>query len=401
MSFMLKARYPNSVPSQGSVHLDALRGAAAVIVLLSHSRALYFSSFVAPPGRTLQTHHPATADVRGHVPLATEAVVIFFVLSGYLVGGSVLRTIRFSRWSWRPYLIKRLTRLLVVLVPAILLGVTLDHLGMRCFGASSVYGVPLGQDIVVATNLIEHLSARVVIGNLLFLQGILVPEAGTNVSLWSLANEFWYYVAFPFVALAIFSKRHSAFRLGAAVAACLILVFIGMRVALLFPVWILGALVSVLPQNVGTRGTRALFLLAAGMLLTALLCIRLTHMDILPAEYVVGVGSSALLYALTLHKRPSGDGAYRHVAAFFSKISYSLYLFHLPLAVFLCGLLDTPWRPWVKTPRNLAVWAASDLLIVIFTYGLWLLFESRTDLVRIKLSKLAMESNAPLVKAGL
>lgn len=49
-----------------------------------------------------------------------QAVVIFFVLSGALVGGSVLRSVSNGTWSWSDYLIRRLSRLYIVLIAAML-----------------------------------------------------------------------------------------------------------------------------------------------------------------------------------------------------------------------------------------------------------------------------------------
>jgi peptidoglycan/LPS O-acetylase OafA/YrhL len=109
------------------VHLDAIRGAAALIVTLGHARGLFFSSL------TEKTHfHELT--------IGDEAVMVFFVLSGYLVGGSVLRDMRAGTWNWSSYLIKRLVRLWVVLVPAVLLGVLIDSIGFHYLsGNDSIY----------------------------------------------------------------------------------------------------------------------------------------------------------------------------------------------------------------------------------------------------------------------
>jgi hypothetical protein len=90
-----------------------------------------------------------------------------------------------------------LTRLYIVLIPAVLLGVVLDHLGYRLFGAGSIYYSPTGLDLVPTHDLAQRLLPSVIAGNLMFLQGLCVPIVGTNVALWSLSNEFWYYMIFP------------------------------------------------------------------------------------------------------------------------------------------------------------------------------------------------------------
>jgi peptidoglycan/LPS O-acetylase OafA/YrhL len=44
----------------------------------------------------------------------------------------------------------------------------------------------------------EHLGFSTFVGNLLQLQTIVVSSLGSNGPLWSLANEWWYYVLFGF-----------------------------------------------------------------------------------------------------------------------------------------------------------------------------------------------------------
>ena len=65
--------------------------------------------------------------------LGHQAVVVFFVLSGYLVGGSVLTAYQSGRWSWAAYALRRLTRLWVVLLPALIITLAVDGLGHTWF----------------------------------------------------------------------------------------------------------------------------------------------------------------------------------------------------------------------------------------------------------------------------
>jgi peptidoglycan/LPS O-acetylase OafA/YrhL len=124
MSFASSIDRPSS-----SVHMDLARGLAVIIVMLGHSRDPFFSSFkghtaAAAPISRMGASHP-------QITLGNEAVMIFFVLSGYLVGGSVLRTR--LRWSWKKYLTMRLTMLWVVLIPALVLTIAIDFVGLKMF----------------------------------------------------------------------------------------------------------------------------------------------------------------------------------------------------------------------------------------------------------------------------
>src|SRR5271157_3841431 len=104
-----------------STHLDALRGVAAVGVCLSHLRDFFFQDYAKLPH-----HNLLLAAVYLVTGLGHQWVIVFFVLSGYLVGGSVLRSVAVNRWSWRVYLLNRLTRLYAVLVPALVFGGLID-----------------------------------------------------------------------------------------------------------------------------------------------------------------------------------------------------------------------------------------------------------------------------------
>lgn len=68
-----------------------------------------------------------------------QAVVGFFVLSGYLVGGAVLSRIREPRPFLKDYYLHRFTRVYVVLIPTLLLTLLLDILGCHLFTSSALY----------------------------------------------------------------------------------------------------------------------------------------------------------------------------------------------------------------------------------------------------------------------
>jgi peptidoglycan/LPS O-acetylase OafA/YrhL len=370
-----------SVP-QGSVHMDAIRGLAAVIVFVSHTRSLYFSSGL--PGTVIGAvkEPPALGMLQGRVNFSNEAVILFFALSGYLVGGSVLRGLRGARWSWTTYLSKRLTRLLLVLVPAIVLGVVLDRLGIHFFGHGSIYDTNAAIPLSDMSNVAPRLRPSVILGNLFFVQTILVQPLGTNLALWSLASEFWYYMIFPLGMIAAMPAFGRATRIWSGVGAVGLLLFVGWRIAAFFPVWILGALIELMPKRSTAEASPRNAVLLTGLLLVTMVGVRVAGLDVIPALTLIGVVTCGLIYFLVQMRTPSRRGIYRRVAGYFSHISYSLYLFHLPLAVFLCGWMDHPWHLWAKTPRNVGLWVGSDLLILLVVTGLWHLFEARTDKVR-------------------
>ena len=128
--------------------------------------------------------------------LGHQWVIVFFVMSGYLVGGSVLRSVNARRWSWRSYLMARLTRLYIVLLPALMLGGVIDWVGMHIPGAEAIYSGRSGIH-AVPMNVYTTLNLPALLGNLLFLQTIVlpgmggrpVPLFGSNGPLWELEKR--------------------------------------------------------------------------------------------------------------------------------------------------------------------------------------------------------------------
>lgn len=104
---------------QRSQFLDIVRLLAALAVCAGHLRSVLFEHYVDIIQPTLSQKLFYGVTSLGH-----ESVVIFFVLSGYFVGGSILRNP--LNFNWLTYLQSRLIRLWIVLIPALLLTACVD-----------------------------------------------------------------------------------------------------------------------------------------------------------------------------------------------------------------------------------------------------------------------------------
>lgn len=366
----------------GSVNLNAIRGAAALVVLIGHTRSLFFSSFTAHVPAPSQHLQQGIGSGSVQISMGNEAVIVFFVLSGYLVGGSAIRDLNNGTWSWKKYLLLRLTRLWIVLMPALLFGILVDHTGLRVFhGNFSIYTGPPGL-CVAPCNVADRLLPKVVAGNMFFLQTIFVATAGTNNALWSLANEFWYYLAFPMCLLTVRTDQSIVRRVCWATLLLAIGVLVGKGIFLLFFVWLLGALISVLPLEAPRQAARIGSCVLATIFLVLTITVRRIHLSYYGAEWVIAVCFSMWLYLLLHRTEVAQPTIYKGIADFLSRISYTLYLVHLPLAIFLCACINTPWRHWDKTPSHLAAFILLNLVLVLFSYAFYLAFEANTDRIR-------------------
>ena len=355
-----------------SAHLDLVRGVAATAVAFQHLRLFTMVEWPHATDRSL-----LIGAFYVLAKFAHPAVIVFFVLSGYLVGSSGVRSVQNRTWSLPRYLLHRFLRLEVVLLPALIIGSLWDIAGFHLFAASTIY-----QSWHLVTPV--RLSWRVLLGNAFFLQDILSPTFGSNVALWSLSYEFWYYVLFGFIVAATVRGTRLWSRLLFAGAGFAAAWFMSSPMRLLAPLWFLGLGVYFLPQlKLSRRGSRILVLCAAFIFLVPLgftFGLPARHWTIfhpLAIDLATGALFSFLLYAL-LHANPAST-PYQKVAHRFAAPTYTLYANHVPVIVFFSSLAGSIHQP---TPLACAEFVGEFVLLWLYAYGLYWLFESRTPQIR-------------------
>ncbi|RFP15478.1 hypothetical protein D0T25_20445 [Duganella sp. BJB488] len=357
----LLARSRLTPRDQPSPWIALLRGLAALQVAAAHLRAQVF-----PGLRTLE-HPPlwyqALAFATGFAQLA---VVLFFVLSGWLVGGSLLD--RHGRpHALRDYGIDRLTRLWIVLLPAFALMLLLGLADGTLAASADVGG---GQPWSLLT----------LLGNLAGVQTLAVPAFGGNFPLWSLANETWYYALFPLLLLAARGATVRV-RAGAAVAALAIASRLPPVMLLYFTLWLLGAGASRLRWDAGPWGRRAC---VAGTIGVAVwLRLRGPDGDLSTATWLPHLlfGALALLCLCSLERGAPPRRWLAAAGAFLASFSFTLYVVHIPLQQMLWTYRGgAPLSP--RQPASLAVYAAMLAVVVALAYLFHLPFEAQTARLR-------------------
>ncbi len=351
-----------------------LRGLAALLVLCSHLRNYVFADFgsLAASGPLTKGFYAATSV--GHV-----AVIVFFAMSGFLVGGKALRDLLAGKWSWRLYLLRRSSRLLIVAGPALVLTYVLDHAGMALTGGAGYAGAAVERyaSWPVHQGALAY-SWTTFLGNLGFLQTIAVPIFGTNGPTWSLANEFWYYLVFPLAAFAVLA-REGLGRRGLALAllaACVALLPWPLLVA--GSIWVAGAAAAWLvgrerlapPLRHPASRLLALAIVAVGLGVTRRLPESLT------GDLVFGFAVAvALPVAVML---PSFGRLYRTVARIAAEGSYTLYLTHFPFVTLLVMVGLAPYR-FQPGPAGALVYAGLLVAALAWAAAVWWCFERNTD----------------------
>jgi len=359
-----------------SVLLDLTRGIAAFLVLTSHWRDLFFVDFPETYrrshllGRLLAV--PYLLFGAGH-----EAVVIFFVLSGYLISGSIFRLLQRGQWNWGTYLTHRIVRLWIVLLPGLLVCALWDRLGLGIHAARPLY-LGLGGNGIVA-DVTGKLSARVFFGNLFFLHPMLVPTYGSDSALWSLPNEFWYYILFPLGLVA--ARRQFRWSTRSLCLVCFVLSAWFVRGGILWmaPIWLMGSVLALAPAP---RFGPAVRWTALALYLPAVFCSKAVVLPGHTGDYLLGICTALFLWAMLSATREEQERSrLSRTARGLSRFSYTLYVVHLPVLVFAAALLVGPVR-WSVDARHVAVAEAVLLAAAIYALGIAALTEFHTDRVR-------------------
>jgi peptidoglycan/LPS O-acetylase OafA/YrhL len=364
-----------------SVHLDLIRGVSAIAVLVYHLRGLFFVDFP-----FLEKHSLISSGLYAVTGYGHQAVMVFFVLSGYFIGTNAVESVGTRQWSWRIYMVNRMTRLQLVLFPALILGAVWDRIGMRLPQATSFYYGGLYKFYPPSVAL--RSTIPVFFGNLFFLQSFLSPVFGSNGALWSLSYEFWYYILFPACVLAAAVWPGIRNRVAYTGLAVFLLWFVGPQIRAYFVIWLMGVLVGRARRPAGLTSRRAQFALSmgTGVIFFGVLAWNRTHRfsSEFVTDSVVGLCFGLWLYAMLLGSRDDVSSAYAALAKKLSGFSYSLYLTHFPLLLLLRGLLDSKGS-WQPDPQHLLYALGIALLMLIYAYVVAEFTEARTATVRRRL----------------
>lgn len=346
-----------------SVLLDAVRGAAAILVLLEHWRSAFFVDL-----GEVHAHRMLLKPLYILSGAGRQAVIVFFVLSGYLIGGTVIRSIRQNEWSWAQYSMHRLTRLWVVLLPALLLGGLWDCLGMYLHQAPVLYAGLNHNHLTPDVG--RALSLKDLLGNAAFLQWIAVPPYGSNGPLWSLAMEFWFYVIFPvgFCLFAIYLHRPLR-AISCLIILCLV-AYLTKYALVYLPIWLLGALLYITPCRPTAPWQRLAATFFYGVLFFAISALDLAHSParMLAADMVLGTLTFGYLWVLLGAMQEAKQTIGTRLSRSTARFSYTLYVAHTPILILMVSLTahDARW-----TPNMASYFIASAVLVLIVLYA-WL-----------------------------
>lgn len=354
-----------------SIYLDLVRFVAACCVYLYHSNQRLLIEDILP------------ASVYGH-----SAVVIFFVLSGFVI--AYITDTRENNLS--TYAASRISRIYSVAVPAIVLTIGLDAIGRQLHPA--LYAYPFDQF------LIRGVASLLMLNEVWFVS----ITSFSNVPYWSICYEMWYYVAFG---LLVFLPR----RVGV-VAVATLAVVLGPKVVLLAPIWMLGVLLyqwkklDAISESVawmlvvGSSLAIVLFHNAEVAELAAaqlkLLIGEKWHTELTFSKFFLSdylLGSLVFLNFAGMRKVSAKFGfillTFQKPIRFAAGYTLSLYLLHQPLFLFWAAVIH-------GDPRGHAYWWGTTTMVVLSVLAVGHFTENRRHGFRNWLQKHFLRMDAKL-----
>ena len=315
--------------------LEALRGFLALYVLLGHARWLLwcgFSRWNTEPHSLLAKAfcYPCGLLRYGH-----EAVLVFFVLSGFFIH------LRMSRKSAcgegisldvATYGKRRVHRLLAPYVLALGITVLCDFAGLSFF--PELYAARTGDELLDSNFSKSGYGWAATVPTGIMLPGAFGKHFGSNGPLWSLAFEVVYYALYP---LWLLTRKRSTWLAFAVVPA----VFIASRalpfswltgVASHYPLWLAGAgLAEIMARGWVKTGYRFVVPVAAGAGFALYQWAESPLPKFLGAT-VFGCGivlwSATLPASLTRHR-------WHRICEFLGVRGYTIYICHFPILVLI------------------------------------------------------------------
>jgi len=343
--------------------LDWVRFIAALMVVACHARGYTWVQW-------------NEIDVKEHTKLSEiffilteegkEWVIVFFVLSGFLVGGKLIERSLAHTFDPRIYALDRITRIWIPMIPALALT---TGVGYYCG---------------------FHLTFVSLLGSIFSLQEIFFDSYGNNVPLWSLSYEVWFYVLAGLAAVIVL--RPTTHRLWLWLGLAVSFAAFTRLWAIFLSCWLLGAFSYFLITGKKSNGLMilGLFLAVTGVCLFKMYEDRgpiddYLH-DSLPSPNIAWLMESlglGIFFADVCRREPHSRLilGFERLGTSLAAFSYTLYLTHYPVVLLWERLYPVSRYPHIDA-FSFFIFGCKIVSALLVAWLLYLPFERQTPVIR-------------------
>ncbi|MDQ0922285.1 peptidoglycan/LPS O-acetylase OafA/YrhL [Pseudarthrobacter sp. W1I19] len=313
--------------------LDGLRGIAALIVVFSHT-ALIFPTWADGLERSSRHEPDAWVSAVQRSPFNAlfaggEAVFVFFILSGFVL---VLPFFGARSPSWVSYYPKRLLRLYVPIVAAVVLTAVLVAAVPRVTSPEQTWWVDVHSGAITLKGLVREAFA-------------LLGTGRYNSVLWSLKWELIFSLLLPvFVLLAVLLRRWWLAGASGMILLASAGLSIGSDCLQYLPMFGIGAFLAAGYKHIGALADRKAVGIAS-MAAAAVLFSAVWSTPGVPARRLLLLIACTALVIAFLVWSPAIRFSSRRTVVWLATRSFSLYLVHEPIIV--SATLVFPGAPWL------------------------------------------------------
>lgn len=322
-------------------------------------------------------HHGILAKLLiGVTASARDAVMVFFVMSGFLVGGKAMELLRAPDLDrhWQRFLVDRVSRIFVVLWPVLLLSAA-------CLFA--VLAIAPNAPFVRSSNwsealyfpLASDLSVLRWIGAALLLNNFGISTIQIDGPLWSLSYEWYYYLAA--LAIVLLVRRHFTPATVLLIGLVAVLAILSHKFSpSLLPMgsaWLFGAAAREIFDR-GWLNDRRVFWLSTAAAIGSIIARDLGYCGLIAVGCFVAILISNRFWQSFSFAAKQG--------AVLSGFSYSLYLVHFPLLTVVAAVVVKSGDRLPATPLSLLLWAAVSSMLVVCAWAFSSVTEAKTHVVR-------------------
>jgi peptidoglycan/LPS O-acetylase OafA/YrhL len=295
-----------------SVYFDAWRGGSSIVVMLAHTIHIF------APGP-----FSGLASVVG-----AASVMAFFVLSGFFIHKSLMGCMRPSGFNIVAFARARVNRIVLPFLVCLMLTIALYFLAPYVFAS--------GSHAFINPTARPDFSLDGLGSTALFVNEFLGSTLSANGPLWSLSYEVWYYTFLAASGLVVTGSRAGWLAAPFLVAAAAL----NHAFAILGVVWVAGCVLSICHSSNRLQRMSALrlpmfvlaMILAAHLLVTPTSRYGMTLFELAFGTWF------ALHLARVLQSAPNNLSV--RTLAVTARFSYTLYLTHFPVLLFIFGALD-------------------------------------------------------------